>query len=53
MKSGKKENFVREILIVNGIGDFLAGGLLLFIPQKLAAMIRLPLNLEGIYLSGG
>jgi hypothetical protein len=49
----KADNYVRKILILNGIGDILIGIILILNPRILSNLIEFSLNLEGIYLSGG
>jgi hypothetical protein len=53
MNNNKADNFVRKILILNGIGDILVGIILILDPGILSNLINISLNLEGIYLSGG
>jgi len=53
MNNSKADNYVRKILILNGIGDILIGIILILNPGILSNLINISLNIEGIYLSGG
>ncbi len=53
MSSEKATKYLRKVLLVNGIGDFVIAIMLMFFTSQMAALLDFSGTDEMIYLSGG